>query len=589
MARSAGAGDGAHLRYRVALALLAAAMAPAALSAQARAASSARLRTSCEGDTVTVIDIRAHPPSVNGVAAEAWDATTQAAGLHHTATRPAVIAAYLRVAEGRVCTDRDVAESERLLRAQPFIASAAIRVERAATKHVRLQVDVVDELPLIVGGSVSGSTLTSLLLGTQNFDGRGLSAEVRLQRGKGYRPGYGARFVKYGFFGRPDFVAVAAERAPLGESASVEFAEPFLTDLQHRAAHAELSEVSDYYGVVQPVGDDIALFTRRTAYDLGLVTRIARRSGRGAVGLVGAALVGEDVRTGTRSVIVSDTGFVDVPGSDLGARYAARAAVRVAAIGGLRILRFITVQGFDAISARQDVGVGVQFDLLTGPSLWTSRGASDLFVAGDLYAGAGDAQNFVSFRGLFEASGNRDTKRWDRVVASSRFSWYGRPSDRRTEIASLEMTALGRLNFPVQLTFRDADGGLRGFGAARYAGGQRLVARVEERRFFPGITRRADFAAALFADAGQLWAGDVPFGASTSVHASLGVSLLSAFPAGGKRTYRVDVGFPLNPERGGARWEVRFSSTDRTRLLWLEPDDVSRARTGAVPANLMKW
>jgi hypothetical protein len=564
--------------------------APARLSAQAGPTSpSVRLRVTCDGDTVSAIDIRAHPPSVNGVAAEAWETTTQAAGLHHTTTRPAVIAAYLRVSTGRVCVDRDITESERLLRAQPFISSASVRVIRAGPKRVRLQVDVVDELPVIIGGSVAGGTLASILLGTQNLDGRGLTVELSAARGFGYRTGFGARAVQYGAFGRPDYIALAAERTPVGEAGSMEFAEPFLTDLQLRAFHASISEVSDYYSVTRPVGDDVSLYTRRTAYDVGLVTRVAHRSGRGAVGLFGGAILGEDVRTGTRAVIVSDTGFVDEPGSDLGTRYPARAAVRIAAIGGVRALRFATVRGFDALKARQDVGIGVQVDLLAGPSLWASRGASDLFVASDLYAGVGDERSFFSARALIEASGNRDDMRWDRIVASSRLSWYGKPSEARTQVVSAEFSAVSRLSFPVQLTFGDADGGIRGFRDAKYAGGQRVVVRAEERRNLPLFTRRADFALALFADAGKLWAGDVPYGATTGVHGALGVSMLGAFPAGGKRTYRADIAFPLNPERGGSRIELRLSSADRTRLLWLEPQDVSRARTGAVPANLMKW
>jgi hypothetical protein len=563
---------------------------PRPLGGQANAPSpSVRPRVACDGDTVTSIDVRAHPPAVNGVAAEAWESTTQAAGLAHTVTRRDVIIAYLRVSAGRVCADRDISESERLLRAQPFVASASVRVVRDGVKHVRLQVDVVDELPVIIGGSLRDGTVSTALLGTLNLDGRGLAVQVNGERAFGYRTGVGARVVQYGAFGRPDYVAVAAARARLGDAASIELAEPFLTDLQVQAFHASAGEASDYYGVVRPIGDDLSLYTRRAAYDLGWVTRIAPSRRGGAIGLLGAALLGEDVRTGTGAVIVTDTGFVAEPASNLGTRYAATAAVRVAAIGGLRSLRFITVRGFDAIRARQDEGIGVQFDLLAGPSIWASRNASDVFVAGDFYAGAGDERAFFAARALFEASGNRDEKRWQRLVASSRLSWYGRPSETRTLIASVEMAALGRLSFPAQLTFRDEDGGVRGYGDAAWAGGQRIVARLEERRILPWFTRRADIAAAFFADAGKLWAGDAPYGTTTGVHASLGVSLLGAFPAGGKRTYRVDVGVPLAPEPGRGRFEVRLSSADRTSLLWKEPADLSRARTGAVPANLMKW
>ena len=145
------------------------------------------------------------------------------------------------------------------------------------------------------------------------------------------------------------------------------------------------------------------------------------------------------------------------------------------------------------------------------------------------------------------------------------------------------------LNFPLQLSFRDAEGGLPGFVGSTWSGGQRAVARVEERSVIKPLGSRADFAVAVFADAGKLWAGDVPYGQTTTIHSSAGISILAAYPSGGKRTYRVDLAFPLNPQVGGSRLEVRLSSNDRTRLLWIEPRDVAGARTGAVPVSLMKW
>ena len=178
---------------------------------------------------------------------------------------------------------------------------------------------------------------------------------------------------------------------------------------------------------------------------------------------------------------------------------------------------------------------------------------------------------------------------WDGLVGSARFAWYTRPSDLRTRILSLEASTIQHLAFPLQLTFRDADAGLPGFPDATAAGGQRVIARIEERRLVRLFPSRIDFAFAAFADAGKLWAGDVPYGASSPVRASVGISLLGAYPSGGKRTLRADLAIPINPERGGARYELRFSDTDHTRLLWFEPRDVARARSGAVPANLMRW
>ena len=549
----------------------------------------ARASTSCDGAIVSAIDIRAHQPLVVGVAAEALDKTERAAGVRFATTHADVIRAYLRVAVGERCTERDRSESERLLRAQPFIAQAGVRAVPDGPGRVRLLVDVVDELPVIVGGSLGQGTLKAVELGTQNLSGRGLMLVAHYDRGFAYRDGFGARAVQYGAFGGPDYIALSAERRTLGEALSVEVAQPFLTDLQRTASHASVNEASYYAGVVRPDGPDVALYTRRLSYDVGWVARLAHRNGRGTVGLVGGAILGEDVRTGPSSVIVSDSGVVMAPVPELGVQYGSYGVTRVAAIGGLRSLRFLTVRGFDALRARQDVGIGIQLDLLAGASVLATPGASDVFAAGDLYAGGGDEDSFFAARLLGEGRENHGSGRRDGVVASGRFSWYARATPGRTTIMSVDASAVQHLAFPVQLTFRDYDGGLLGFPGATSAGGQRVVARVEERGLIRLFTDRADFAVAAFADAGKLWAGDVPFGATTGIHSSVGFSLLGTYPTGGKRIYRMDLAVPLNPQRGGSRFAVRFSSGDRTGLLWLEPGDVSRARTGAVPANLMKW
>jgi hypothetical protein len=547
-------------------------------------------RRLCDGDTITAVDIRTHPPSYTGVVAATQRITSRWLALPHVPTRPAVIAAYMRLSSGTICTEIDRSESERLLRAQPFIASATIQAIRESAGHVRLQVDVVDELRLIGGATTRRGSISSLLLGTENFSGRGVSFVANVRRGFEYRDGFGVHAIKYGMFGRPDFLAVRAERRPvIGERLSLELAEPFLTDLQRRAFHLSTSLLSGYTALLRPTGEAVSLFARRTAYDVGWVTRVGRTGGRGPVGLVGAVLLGEDVRTGRDLVIVSDTGLITQPANPFGAAYPAFTTTRLAAVGGLRALRFITAHGFDALTAEQDMGVGVQVDLLAGPSLQASARAADLFIAGDFYAGFGDTASFFVVRALAEARRDRMTQQWNGVVASGRLAWYGKPSSERTHKVNIELSEVRQLAFPMQLTFRDPDGGLPGFGNSPSAGGQRLIAHVEERHLLGTFGTRADVAVGIFATAGKLWAGDVPYGRTTPVRAAAGVTLLGAYPAGGKRTYRVDLAVPINPERGGARVELRFGSTDRTRLLWLEPNDVARARTGAVPVSLMKW
>jgi hypothetical protein len=175
------------------------------------------------------------------------------------------------------------------------------------------------------------------------------------------------------------------------------------------------------------------------------------------------------------------------------------------------------------------------------------------------------------------------------MVSNARLSWYMRPSRVRTRIVTVNGSALYKIDFPAQLTLRDADGGVAGFRGSRMAGGFRASAHAEERRVIGFLRPRAEFAVALFGEGGKLWAGDVPYGTTSSIRGSLGISLLGAYPSGSKRTYRLDIAFPLNPERGGSRVELRVSAFDRTRLLSVEPRDVSRFRTGAMPNSLMRW
>ena len=103
------------------------------------------------------------------------------------------------------------------------------------------------------------------------------------------------------------------------------------------------------------------------------------------------------------------------------------------------------------------------------------------------------------------------------------------------------------------------------------------------------MIRKADVGFATFSEVGQLWKGDVPYGV-TATRASVGVSLLAAYPTRSKRLYRADLAIPLTRSgQGPGRVEVRFSSTDRTQGFWNEPTDVARARTGTEPGRLFAW
>ena len=559
----------------------------AAFIAIAPAAAQRAPRTGgCDGDTVTAISIHASPPAVRGVATS-WRGLADVAGLHFTVTRPRAIAAYLQLVVGEPCSERNRSESERLLRLQPYLASATVRTVPDGPGRVRVVVETVDEVPVIVGARMHGLVPQRLTVGSENVSGSALTVALSVEHRLAYRAGFGIRMVQYGAFGRPYTLAASAQRYPLGGEWSAAFAHPFLTDLERTAFHVGAQALRAYYPVVRPVGEDLALSVRRSTYDAGAVTRVGRGS---VVGVLGAVVIGEDVRTAPGPVIVSDSGLVSVPAdSALGDRFPAFRVMRATAIGGLRALRFQTVTGFDALTAAQDVGEGVQFGALAGPSVLSTTSKRDIFMSADVYGGVGGPTSFLLLRVTGEGSADRASHQWNGTVGDGRLAWYARPTAMVTQIASLEVSAIQHLAFPFQLTFRDHDGGLRGYPDATFAGGRRAVLRVDERRLLPSVSRRADLAIGVFADAGKLWAGDVPYGVTTGIRSAVGVSLLAAFPSGGKRTFRLDIAVPLNRPPGGARWELRFSSADRTQMLWREPADIARARAGAAPSNLLSW
>jgi hypothetical protein len=560
-------------------ALMLAAIAPAA-------AQRAPPGGACHGETISAIDIRSLPPPVRGVAGS-WRGLADVAGLHFTVTRSRVVTAYLHLTVGQSCAERNRSESERLLRVQPYLASAVVRAVPDGPGRVRIVVETVDEVPVIVGARMKGIAPVRLTVGSENVSGSAVTVALSGERGFAYRSGFGVRLAQYGAFGRPYTLVANAQRYPLGGEWSLAFAHPFLTDLERTAFHTGAEESRVYYPVIRPRGEDLALSVHRSSFDAGAVTRVGL--GR-VVGVVGAALISENVRTASGPVIISDSGLVEVPSDTaLGGRFPAFRVLRLAAIGGVRALRFVTVQRFDALTAAQDVGVGVQFGALAGPSMFASTLRSDVFLSTDVYAGLGKSSSFMLVRFNGEGRVDRASHRWEGMVGDAHLAWYATPSARYTQIVNLELSGIQRLAYPFQLTFRDHDGGVRGFPDATFAGGRRAVMRLEERRLLPSVTPRADLAVAGFADAGKLWAGDVPYGVTSTVRAAVGVSLLGAFPSGGKRTYRLDIAVPLNPARGGARWELRFSSADRTQLLWREPADIARVRASAAPSNLLSW
>ncbi len=552
------------------------------LGAAAAHAQSAAPDAPCDGSVVSRIEIRSLRPSFEGVASR-WRNAARAIGLHHATTRTGVVDAFVVLEVDAPCTELRRAESERVLRAQTFIADASVRAIPDGPGRVAVLVETTDEMGILVGGQFRGIAPRALTLGNGNVGGLGLLLQANIERGYAYQTGVGARIVEYAAFGRPYVASLEAERYTVGHLFDATLGHPFYTDLQHVGWHVGYRNSHDYPRLRRPAYDNLALAVRQERWEASTLSRVF---GTRTVGLLGFGTSGLRLSPDSAGVVVSESGLAPDTGSTLNNRYLPFRSGRIGVLGGVRRVGFRTVRGFDGLTAPQDVANGVAAGLFVAKGL-PSLGESDLFLSGALYAGvAGDR---VLLATLAQVEGRRADGRgeWDSVIGSARTAFYWGSAPGFVFVADDRWSGGTRSRLPLQLALGDRQGGMIGYHSSPLAGAVRNIARTEVRFSRTGVFRHADMGVATFGELGTVWAGDAPYGANAT-RAAVGVSLIAAYPGRSKRMYRADIGFPIS---GGAKAgiEVRFSSEDRTNIFLREPDDVTRARTGAVPSALFAW
>ena len=82
-----------------------------------------------------------------------------------------------------------MAESQRILRLQPFLAEATVRAVPDSSGGVRIEVETLDEIPTIFSMRFRGWNPTALRIGDGNVAGQGLLVAARGEHRLGYRGG----------------------------------------------------------------------------------------------------------------------------------------------------------------------------------------------------------------------------------------------------------------------------------------------------------------------------------------------------------------------------------------------------------------
>jgi hypothetical protein len=546
----------------------------------------ARHTVVCTGERVRDIVIRSSAPSV--AALRSIPVANDVVRSIHATTRTDLIRRYLLMEHGDNCTELRRAESERILRAQPFLADASVQTFAAESGYVDLEVHTIDEMSAIVGGAVTSSSpfVTSLKLGSSNLGGDGVYLVGNWRHDPHFRDGFGLRYTDYQLGARPYILAVEGQLDPLGEHWSVASAHPFLTDLQRIAWSGLFGSSNDYVFFAPSEAEQHAVAFVRRYFDVGGLVRIGPP---GRLGLLGASLSGERESPALAPVLVTPSGVLTDTTTAFAGRYTGHRTGRINLLWGVRDIQFVRVRGFDALTATQDIPVGFQLGTQFGRSLTLLGGGDDdLFAAGELRLGF--ATQRAATRVQLKSEGRRSQYDglWDGIVTSGRVAQYVKLHDFETTIASLEWSGGQKMRIPFALSLGDSRGGLRGYSNDTRPGAGRAVLRLEDRLVLGRPLGLGDAGIGVFAEAGRLWAGDVPFGESTPVQTSLGFSVLAALPPRSGRLWRLDVALPLNPA-GRRRLELRIVSSDHTSFFWREPDDVQLARERTVPSSIFNW
>ena len=535
---------------------------------------------SCEGMTVRAIEFDRQPPAAVR-SSPSWARGIVRNLIQHRTTRESAITPFLLADVGTECTDFRVAESERLLRAQPYIADARVRARPDGSGGVTLDVRTEDEIPVVLDGRLSGATPTRLRYGSGNLLGSGVYAHLQWQQGDAFRDGWSTRVTHRYAFGMPFIASLTAARRPLGEELTLSLGQPWLTQFQRYAFHLEARHIIDFPHFVRVSSSDpLTISVKERFLSAGAVMRIGSETARTFGGFLSTY---ERLDPSDLGAMITDDGLEPADDPILDGRYREQEATRIGPVIGVRLLSFVEAVGFDALEGTQDIGRGVQAAMFGGVGL--GSGSEDL-LSTDVYAGIGNARSFVGTRLDWQVE--RDRGEWRNAVASGRLAWYYKASEERTLITGLEFSGAWRSDVPFQLLLRSRSGGVRGYGSSRLAGARRMVLRGEHRWLLPGFRNFLGTGVAVFGEMGRMWAGDVPFG-RTETRPSAGVSLLAAVPRDSRRLFRLDFAVPFVRGQGADSFEFRLQYTKPLRGFWQTPSDLASARAASPASRVFGW
>ena len=496
----------------------------------------------------------------------------------HWETREATIRLDLLFAVGDRCDPRRLAETERLLRARPYIRAAQVTAVSTTDGGVVVVVQTRDEASLLVRAAVSGPgfPVRHLRLGEDNVLGRGIGVAGEYTNSGRYPAAYGDLSDHHflGYRVEAELQGGKSEVGPVGEET---IRRAFESDFDRVAWRESARYRKEPFPLLSTAMGTIL----QPLVDVGANLGVAARFGEpGQLRLVGFELSADRLHVESAPLAPAPDGD-SAAAAALAGRFQERHDVRAQLLLGARSIVFHPRLGLDAVHALEDAPEGAEAGLVLGKSLFGGAGLQhDWFAAMELASGAELTPRELLFaQGKVEGRFLTSLGEWDGVLADAQVDLY-RVGARATTVVAAAAAGGWNTRTPFQLLLAGPDG-LRGYGELALPVGRRIVFHLEQRYFLGGVLGFADVGAVAFAEAGRGWAGDAAFGENTGLLASVGAGLRAAAPRGSRRTYALDLAMPLMRGLGP---ELRLGIGQQFGIFRGEPDDVvrSRERTSSV-------
>jgi hypothetical protein len=482
----------------------------------------------------------------------------------HVRTREDVIRRELLFDEGACYDIARLRDSERLVRAMPFIANVDIFGVRQADGSFHVIVDTQDEWSTRVEPrfSTGGAGTRGLRVSETNLMGSGQQVSGFYLDREGERS-YGLAYHTPQLLNTRWDADLVVGRTAAGHLLSEALTYPFVGQVGRWAVRQAVHHEDRFYELWVPGSRELVPLwvpERRRSLDMGAAYRWGARGHNST--LLGAALSGEwlsypeEPRFGNR--VAPDELPDQVPVLEV----ETIESIRALFMTGQRSIYFVRRRALDTVNGTEDVRLGVETGIALGPSIPLVSRDRDVAATASLYAAREVVGVLTGAQLMLQGRRNYETdvarSRWEDVLGELDAWAYWRPSaeSRHTLVTALRATGGWHTVTPFQLTL-GSEAGLRGFGRHLDPGGRRVIASVEHRSYLGWpLPDLFDLGGVAFVDAGKIWPGSAPAGTLSPLRVNAGLGIRAAFPPGSGQNLRVDVGIPLVGREDGGRFRL---------------------------------